>query len=139
MEGKKCDKTIDFAIKWWTDILSGKERARSFYEEMKDDLEEIKEEHEEAYTFLSQVMEQLDAEMEEERSEVYLNTEQVRRFEEQLRVQIKKSIEKDGYVFIDLSEEMKDAGEEAYKEIAATLLLENSFRKLIFMIEGTQI
>lgn len=104
MEGKKCDKTIDFAIKWWTDILSGKESARSFYEEMKDDLEEIKEGHEEAYTFLSQVMEQLDAEMEEERSEVYLNTEQVRRFEEQLRVQIKKSIEKDGYAYLHTDE-----------------------------------
>ena len=47
--------------------------------------------------------------------------------------------EKDGYVFIDLSEEMKEAGEEAYKEITATLSLENSYRKFIFMIEGTQI
>ena len=56
MEKKKCDKTIKFAIKWWTDILSGKESARSFYEEMKNDLEDIKENHESAYNFLKQAI-----------------------------------------------------------------------------------
>ena len=47
--------------------------------------------------------------------------------------------EKDDYIFIDLSEEMESAGEEAYMEIASSLSLSTSFRKLIFMIEGTPV
>ncbi len=104
MEEKKCDKTIDFAIKWWTDILSGKESARPFSEEMKDDLEEIKDEHEAAYDFFSKVIELIDVEMEEKRSVAYLNSEQIRRFEEQLRIHIKKSLEKDGYAYLHTDE-----------------------------------
>lgn len=104
MEEKKCDKTIDFAIKWWTDILSGKESARSFSEEMRDDLEEIKDEHEAAYDFFSKVIELIDVEMEEKRSIAYLNSEQIRRFEEQLRIHIKKGLEKDGYAYLHTDE-----------------------------------
>ncbi len=110
MEKKKCDKTIKFAIKWWTDILSGKESARSFYEEMKNDLEDIKENHESAYNFLKQAIEQLDEEMEKDRSNAYLNSEQIRRLEEQLSFRIKNCLEKDGYAYLHTDEDARANG-----------------------------
>ncbi len=44
--------------------------------------------------------------------------------------------EKDGYIFIDLSEEMENADERAYRQIEESLDLSLDFRQMIFMIEG---
>lgn len=44
--------------------------------------------------------------------------------------------EKDGYIFIDLSEEMKKADQDAYKEIESSLRQSLNFRELIVLIEG---
>ena len=44
--------------------------------------------------------------------------------------------EKDGYVFIDLSKEMKDAGRRAFEEVRRTLALSEGPVQVSFMIEG---
>ena len=44
--------------------------------------------------------------------------------------------EKGGYIYIDLSSEMKGAGEEAYNEIERTLALSTPYESIRFMING---
>ena len=44
--------------------------------------------------------------------------------------------EKGGYIYIDLSEEMKDAGKRAYEEIERTIALSYPFNAIRFMIGG---
>ena len=110
MEENNLDKTINFVVKWWTDILSGKTSARSYSEEAKDDLEELKEKNEFMYYLLSRIMTKLDDENEEKRSEAYLNSEQIRRFEGQLRKFIKKEFETNGHVYLHTDENARANG-----------------------------
>ena len=44
--------------------------------------------------------------------------------------------EKDGYIFIDLSDEMLNADERAFDEIRESIALSHDFRDIFFMIEG---
>ena len=45
-------------------------------------------------------------------------------------------LRKGGYIYIDLSEEMKDAGKRAYEEIERTIALSYPFKAIRFMIGG---